>query len=160
METETLGLRERLHCISTVFTILSGHGSSLNIDPRRFYSYLYKDLFAFAQTKNTSELRLLINILMQALVNRHKNLEQSRLLGFMKRVSTLSLNLPHHGTLSILAVVRKFMQLGNKSRVLLDTENVGDGVYLPEIDEPEYANAHCSSLWELAALQVKYLKIV
>ena len=35
LEEGNLGLRERLNCIQTVFVILSGQGSALNIDPHR-----------------------------------------------------------------------------------------------------------------------------
>ncbi|KAG7232805.1 hypothetical protein INR49_008082 [Caranx melampygus] len=36
--------RESLHCIQTVFTILSGQGDVLNIDPLTFYTELYRML--------------------------------------------------------------------------------------------------------------------
>lgn len=45
-ENEHLGYREQLHCVETVFTILSGQGDVLNIDPYRFYTHLYKNLLA------------------------------------------------------------------------------------------------------------------
>lgn len=36
MEEGNLNLKDRLHCIQCVFTILSGQGSALNLDPYRF----------------------------------------------------------------------------------------------------------------------------
>lgn len=44
LENVELGYREQLHCIQTVFIILSGQGEVLNIDPARFYSHFYKNL--------------------------------------------------------------------------------------------------------------------
>lgn len=44
LRDEDLGYRERLHCVETVFAVLSGQGDVLNIDPTRFYSHLYKEL--------------------------------------------------------------------------------------------------------------------
>lgn len=44
LEDEDLGYREQLHCVETVFTILSGQGDILNIDPSRFYSHLYRNM--------------------------------------------------------------------------------------------------------------------
>lgn len=35
MEGGNLNLRDQLHCVQCVFTILSGQGSSLNLDPYR-----------------------------------------------------------------------------------------------------------------------------
>lgn len=46
LNSDELGYREQLHCVQTVFTILSGQGEVLNIDPARFYSHLYKNLLA------------------------------------------------------------------------------------------------------------------
>lgn len=44
LENEDLGYREQLHCVQTVFAVLSGQGDVLNIDPTRFYSHLYRNL--------------------------------------------------------------------------------------------------------------------
>jgi Protein involved in the nuclear export of pre-ribosomes len=46
LEHEPLGYREQLHCIQTVFTILSGQGEVLHIDPFRFYVHLYRNLLS------------------------------------------------------------------------------------------------------------------
>ncbi|PNF17218.1 hypothetical protein B7P43_G05235 [Cryptotermes secundus] len=46
LEHEPLGYREQMHCIQTVFTILSGQGEVLNIDPFRFYVHLYRNLLS------------------------------------------------------------------------------------------------------------------
>lgn len=35
MEEGNLNLKDQLHCIQCVFTILSGQGSALNLDPYR-----------------------------------------------------------------------------------------------------------------------------
>lgn len=37
-----LTVNEQLCCIKTIFVILSGQGSVINIDPVHFYSHLYK----------------------------------------------------------------------------------------------------------------------
>lgn len=44
MESGDLGHREQLHIVQTVFTILSGQGEMLTIDPIRFYAHLYRNL--------------------------------------------------------------------------------------------------------------------
>ncbi|GFG40146.1 hypothetical protein Cfor_08231, partial [Coptotermes formosanus] len=92
LEHEPLGYREQLHCIQTVFTILSGQGEVLHIDPFRFYVHLYRNL------------------------------------------------------LSVHAV-----------DILLDPDSsVGQGMYFPELEDPEYCNASNAALWELIALQRHY----
>lgn len=37
-----LNVNEQLCCIKTIFVILSGQGSVINIDPVHFYSHLYR----------------------------------------------------------------------------------------------------------------------
>lgn len=44
MAKGTLSYRQQLHCIETVFKILSGQGQFLNIDPLRFYTHLYRNI--------------------------------------------------------------------------------------------------------------------
>lgn len=36
MEENNLSLKDQLHCIQCIFTILSGQGLQLNLDPYRF----------------------------------------------------------------------------------------------------------------------------
>ena len=46
------------------------------------------------------------------------------------------------------------MQAFPKCDLLLDNDGQGSGVYLPELDEPEYCNPQNTSLWELHTLMV------
>ena len=48
MEEGNLNLKDQLHCIQCVFTILSGQGSALNLDPYRFYAHLYKNFIKYS----------------------------------------------------------------------------------------------------------------
>lgn len=48
-----------------------------------------------------------------------------------------------------------FLQTFPKTDLLLDNESQGSGVFLPELDEPEYCNAQNTALWELHALRVR-----
>ncbi|KAG8039718.1 hypothetical protein G9C98_000447 [Cotesia typhae] len=156
-----LGLRERLHCIQTVFTILSGHGSSLTIDPHRFYLHLYKILPDVHMARNEENCEILVHCLTQALINRRKRVTQARLNSFIKKILTVTLQLQHHGSLGLLGVVRKLLQLCKTTEILLDTDSsVGEGLYQPELDDPEYCNAHRTAAWELVALQRHYHSIV
>ncbi|XP_044010019.1 nucleolar complex protein 3 homolog, partial [Aphidius gifuensis] len=161
MEEKNLGLREQLHCIQTVFTILSGQGSALNIDPYRFYVHLYKNLLSINAGKNQQDCLIIIKILIQVLINRRKKITQNRLIAFIKRIATMSLQLQHHGSLGLLGIIKIIMHLTKSIEGLLDTDaNSGDGFYQPELDEPECCNAYCTSLWELVALQRHYHSVV
>ncbi|XP_026674168.1 nucleolar complex protein 3 homolog isoform X2 [Ceratina calcarata] len=161
MAEGNLSLRDQLHCIHCVFTILSGQGSALNIDPYRFYAHLYKILLNIHCGKTHSETEILIKVLVQALILRRKRITQSRLIAFIKRIAILSLQLQHNSALGVLGIIKQTMQLGKTADILLDTDcTSGDGLYQAELEEPECCNAHCSALWELTALQRHYHVIV
>ncbi|XP_015119168.1 nucleolar complex protein 3 homolog [Diachasma alloeum] len=161
MKDSNLGQREQLHCIQTVFTILSGQASTLSIDSYVFYIHLYKQLFNIHAGKTHDDCYIAINILLQVLINRRKNVSQNRLIAFVKRIMTIALQMQHHGTLGLLGLIKSIMQLDKNPHLLLDTDNTsGDGFYQAELDEPEYCNAHRSALWELTALQRHYHSIV
>lgn len=157
MEEGNLGLREQLHCIQCVFTILSGQGSALNIDPYRFYVHLYKHLLNVHCGKTQTETEIILKTLIQVLINRRKRITQKRLLAFVKRMTTLALQLQHHGALGLLGIIKQIMQLSKATNILLDTDcSNGDGVYQPEIEDPEYCNADSTALWELVPMQRHY----
>ncbi|XP_043505976.1 nucleolar complex protein 3 homolog isoform X1 [Polistes fuscatus] len=161
MEEGNLGLREQLHCVQCVFTILSGQGTLLNIDPYRFYVHLYKNLLNVYCGKTQDETEIILKTLIQVLINRRKRISPKRLVAFVKRMATLTLQLQHNGTLGLLCIIKQIMQLGKAVDVLLDTDYTsGDGFYQPEIEDPEYCNAHCSALWELVDLQRHYHPVV
>ncbi|XP_050594340.1 nucleolar complex protein 3 homolog isoform X2 [Bombus affinis] len=161
MEEGNLNLKDQLHCIQCVFTILSGQGSALNLDPYRFYAHLYKNLLNIHCGKTHIEMEVLIKILVQALIHRRKRITQRRFIAFIKRIAILALQLQHNSVLGILGIIKQSMQLGKMLDILLDTDSTtGDGFYQAELEEPEYCNAHCSALWELTALQRHYHSIV
>lgn len=161
METADLGYREQLHCVQTVFTILSGQGEVLNIDPLRFYGHLYRNIFVCNAGKNHEDFQIILKTLNEVLLKRRKNISQHRLMAFIKRVVTLSLHLMNHGTLAALGIVKNVMQLTSSLEILLDTDaSVGSGKYNAELDDPEYCNANCTALYEMAALIRHYHPIV
>lgn len=161
METGDLGYREQLHCIQTVFTILSGQGEVLNIDPLRFYGHLYRNLFVCNAGKNHSDLLIIIRTLVEVLLKRRKNITHHRLLAFIKRIVILSLQVLPHGSLACLSIVKNVMQLTSSLEIILDTDaSIGSGRYNPELDDPEYCNANCTALYEMSILSRHYHPMV
>ncbi|XP_069671581.1 nucleolar complex protein 3 [Periplaneta americana] len=157
LEQEQLGHREQLHCIQTVFTLLSGQGDFLNIDPFRFYKHLYCNLLIVNAGVNHRDLPVVLKTLNLALIHRRKRLTQQRIFAFTKRLATMAIQLLHNGSLGCLAIIRTIIQLNRSVDILLDPDSsVGQGVYFPELEDPEYCNASNSALWELVALQHHY----
>lgn len=161
MESVELGHREELHCIATVFTILSGQGEVLNIDPLRFYGHLYRNLLVVNAGQNHGDLLIVLRTLYAVMIRRRKHMSHGRLLAFVKRVATLSVQLLHHGTVSCLGIVKTVMQLTSSLESLLDTDTShGSGRYDAQLDDPEYCNAQCTALYEMATLGRHYHPIV
>lgn len=157
VEKVELGYREQLHCIQTVFTILSGQGEVLNIDPARFYTHLYKNMLRVNAGKSHVDIESVISTVENVLLKRRKNITHLRYLAFLKRLMTLSLQVQLHGSLGCLSIVRSALQLNTKLDVLLDPDNkVGSGKFDPEIIEPEFSNANGTSLFELTLLRRHY----
>ncbi|XP_013776685.1 nucleolar complex protein 3 homolog [Limulus polyphemus] len=161
IEKGELDGNEMLLCIHTVFTVLSGQGVALNIDPQRFYSYLYRTLLLVNAGKTAAHMPILFKCLDVMLLKRKKQLTHHRVLAFLKRLCTVSLQTSHEGTLGILAVVRTMMQSHKQADILLDPESSGgSGVYLPTLEDPEHCNASATALWELKFLQRHYHPVV
>nr|XP_033799371.1 nucleolar complex protein 3 homolog isoform X2 [Geotrypetes seraphini] len=155
-----LSYRENLHCIQTAFNILSGQGDVLNIDPLKFYTQLYKILFGLHAGATNDDIAIVLECLDLMLLKRRKQVSQQRALAFIKRLSTLALHVLPNSSTGILSTVRSLIQAFPKTDILLDNDCQGSGLYLPELDEPEYCNAQGTALWELHALQRHYHPVV
>ncbi|KAL6446957.1 hypothetical protein ACFW04_001383 [Cataglyphis niger] len=160
IEEDHLGLRQQLHCIQCIFTILSGQGAVLNIDPYRFYVHLYKNILKVHCGRTHAETEIVLKTLMQILIHQRKRISQTRLIAFVKRISILALQLQHNATLATLGILKQVMQFGKAAHILLDTDCIGNGQYQIEIEEPDHCNAHCTALYELVALQRHYHSVV
>lgn len=161
LKEEWVGYKEKLHCIQTVFSILVGQGEALNLDPTRFYTALYKDMLTVHASKNHSNFIILLQTLIVAVIKRHKKITTKRMIGFTKRLSTLSLQVLHNSSLSCMCLIKNLLQMHKTVDVLLDLDtSVGDGKFQPEIDDPEYCNAGTSALFEMNLLCKHYHPIV
>uniref|UniRef100_A0A671RCN4 Nucleolar complex protein 3 homolog n=1 Tax=Sinocyclocheilus anshuiensis TaxID=1608454 RepID=A0A671RCN4_9TELE len=148
-----LTYRESLHCILTSFHILSGQGDVLNIDPLKFYNHLYKTLLTLHAGGTNEDTAIVLQCLDVMLTKRRKQVTLQRAQGFLKRLSTLGLHLLPDSSVGILAANRALMHTFPKCDILLDNEMQGSGVYLPELDVPEYCNPQNTALWELHLLK-------
>lgn len=161
MENSELGYREQLHCVQTVFTVLSGQGEVLNIDPLRFYGHLYRNLLVCNAGKNHMDFVIILKTMNEVLVKRRKNITPRRMLAFLKRIAILSLQLQNNGTLACLGIIKTVMQLSSTVDQILDTDTShGSGQYDPMLDDPEYCNADCTALYEVSLLSRHYHPIV
>ncbi|XP_077992569.1 nucleolar complex protein 3 homolog isoform X2 [Glandiceps talaboti] len=156
IDSGELSNRECLHCILTTFRILSGQGQALNIDPSKFYTHLYKILFELHTEENSKDIPIALECLEVMINKRKKQVTLQRVLSFAKKLCTLALQVLPHETLACLAAVKSFLQMHTKCDILMDNDNTGSGVYLPQLEEPEHCNTHNTTLWEFYLLQRHY----
>ncbi|XP_054428852.1 nucleolar complex protein 3 homolog [Pteronotus mesoamericanus] len=160
IESGNLSYQESLHCVQTAFHILSGQGDVLNIDPMKFYTHLYKTLFKLHAGATNGGVEIVLQCLDVMLTKRRKQVSQQRALAFIKRLCTLALHVLPDSSIGILATNRILMHTFPKTDLLLDSDSQGNGVFLPELDEPEYCNAQNTALWELHALRRHFHPVV
>lgn len=131
----------------------------MNIDPMRFYGQLYKDLLLeLTRVLDDKSLvtPLFLKCIHKMIVARSKQVSQHRLLAFTKRLATLALHQDHPTALSFIASLRKLLLLTPKTELLYENEGLGSGVYLPEMEDPEYCKPEASALWDLHLLKNHY----
>lgn len=160
IESGDLSYQESLHCVQTAFHILSGQGDVLNIDPMKFYTHLYKTLFTLHAGATNDGIEIVLHCLDVMLTKRRKQVSHQRALAFIKRLCTLALQVLPNSSIGLLATTRILMHTFPRTDLLLDNESQGSGVFLPELEEPEYCNAQNTALWELHALRRHYHPIV
>lgn len=153
VQSGNLSNRESLHCIQTVFTILSGQGDVLNIDPLKFYSQLYSVLLQLHAGSSNEDVLITLRCVDAMFPRRRKHVTLQRVMSYLKRLSTLSLHTLPNASIAVLAANRMLLQTFPRCDALLDTEVQGSGCFLPELNEPEHSNAHNATLWELLLLQ-------
>ncbi|KAI5627412.1 nucleolar complex protein 3-like [Silurus asotus] len=155
-----LSNRESLHCILTAFHILSGQGEVLKIDPLQFYNHLYKTLLTLHAGASNEDTGIVLQCVDVMLSKRRKQVSLHRALAFLKRLNTLALHVMHDSCVGILATNRALIHTFPKCDIMLDNDMQGSGVYLPELDEPEYCNPQNTCVWELHVLKRHYHPMV
>ncbi|KAK5905402.1 hypothetical protein CgunFtcFv8_001370 [Champsocephalus gunnari] len=160
IQSGDLSTRESLHCIQTVFTILSGQGDVLNIDPLNFYSQLYRILLETHAGADNEDVVIVLRCVDAMLTRRRKQVSLQRAMAFIKRLSTQSLTLLPGGAAATLQSCRAALHAFPRCDFLLDNESQGSGFFLPELNEPEHCNAQNTALWELHTLKRHFHPVV
>ena len=153
---------QSIHCLNTVFTILSGEGSALNIDPQRFYTRLYTALNEFNLEKDDvgDNMQCLAECFDRMLVKRKKQLTLQRVMAFCKKLTMISLQSSAPAIMVYMTLLRILLQDHPQADCLLDEESFGSGKFDPSIEDPEFAHASSTLLWELHMLTRHYDPVV
>ena len=145
-----LSLHQNLFCLHTVFTVLSGEGSAINVDPQRFYALFYVTLLQLNQDnfKSQEDAKLLHDCFHEMVFKRKKSLTLARVTAFIKRLAVISVSRRNsHPMVGLfLSCIRIMMRDHVKAEILLDPESYGSGSYNPELNDPEFCNATSSRI--------------
>ncbi|KAG7452549.1 nucleolar complex-associated protein 3 [Guyanagaster necrorhizus] len=165
-------IHHRLLCIITAFDLLSGQGEALNIDLGDFITHLYALLQPLSLMPNIDSTppgspgrteKSLADKLFRAL----NVIFSPRTIGtmapswrsaaFAKRLLGAAFHWPPAVTLRTLSIVGGLLLKDEKLQSLLFTEERSlDGVYRPDIDDPQLCNPFGTTFWELYALRDNY----
>ncbi|CAE6465326.1 unnamed protein product [Rhizoctonia solani] len=163
-------LRQRLLCISTAFELLSGQGEALNIDLNEFVQHLYSLIIPLSLSANiesssqtsagksihlASSADLLFRALNKVFAPRTASMAHPpwRIAAFAKRILTASIHFPPASSVRALEFVHALIVKHPQLDALLGSEDrAANGVYRPDVDDPQLANAFASSAWEVQLL--------
>ncbi|KAG1905689.1 nucleolar complex-associated protein-domain-containing protein [Suillus fuscotomentosus] len=170
----TTDIQHRLLCIVTAFELLSGQGEALNIDLTDFINHLYAIILPvsvsmqvdapppsafvsnFGNSKPPSTADMLfraLNIVFSPRSSGNTAIHW-RSAAFSKRLLIASLNWPPSAALRALEFVESLVAKDPKLEALLSTEDRRvDGVYRPEVDDPQLCHPFGTCFWELSLLQ-------
>lgn len=154
-----LPLDASLNCILTAFATLHGPGKELKIDQKEYIVPLYQQIPRLIEESNSSDRRhnytdLVMQCVTAAFVKR-REFSVVRLAAFMKQLLTTALHTPAPTAAPLLAIVRQLLQRYPSVQQLLEDEQdvLTTGEYTPDAVDPELANPHATSGWELATLR-------
>lgn len=146
------------------------------MDLTHFSNYLYKLLPALAlspameeapkppgtqalaphlKPRSTSD--LLFRALTLVLTPKHGRPPSYLTAAFAKRLLTLALHAPSATSVKALAFVTTLLGLEDKLDAMLSTEEkAGDGIYRPDVEDPQLCNPFACVWWEIAVLEDRH----
>ncbi|WWD19680.1 hypothetical protein CI109_104142 [Kwoniella shandongensis] len=172
-------VRLRLLAIVTAFDLLSGQGEALNIDLADFINSLFTLLRPLSLdtgiedpptlppltklTSNAVHTLSTSGLLFRCLNSTFfspRNVSKSppyRTAAFAKRLVECALQFPPESARQAINFARALMSKEAKLEGMLDTEErMADGVYKPEMEDPQLCNPFATSLWEGGVLGDKH----
>ncbi|CAG8474317.1 4812_t:CDS:10 [Funneliformis caledonium] len=173
-----INTRKGLLCIITAFQLLSGQGEALNIDLKDFYTQMYTIIMPLAmnpymekseleqlkadegKVSNATYIATEQELLMKGIdfiLFKRKQIPTDRSAAFLKRLSIACMNWPSKTVLKCLTTMKKMIQRQSRLDALLSSDDRAvNGIYRPDLNDPELCNPFATSLWELNLLQKHY----
>ncbi|KAF8258615.1 nucleolar complex-associated protein-domain-containing protein [Lactarius quietus] len=155
----------QLSCIITAYELLSGQGEALNVDLSDFNTQLYALVQSLSLTPQldappaapTPTSDLLFRALDLAFAP-NAAVPPWRTAAFAKRLLTAALHWPGAVALRALEFVARLVVREPRLEALLSTEDrTVDGVYRPDVEDPQLSNPFTTSAYELHLLRTAHV---
>uniref|UniRef100_A0AC34QBD5 CCAAT-binding factor domain-containing protein n=1 Tax=Panagrolaimus sp. JU765 TaxID=591449 RepID=A0AC34QBD5_9BILA len=151
LDLQHLSVIDSLNCVKTVFIVLSGEGLALNIDPYKFYRCMYRIIpsipFEKSEKSKDERIEVLVESIVLMLNRRKKQVSLVRVAAYVKVLLAICFMLSTRHCAAVLACLRSlFISFPGLLRMVEeDTDVVMNGVYRPEVADPDICNALASS---------------
>lgn len=144
-----------LNCILTAFATLHGPGKELKIDQKEYITPLYQQIPRLIEESNGQRYTDLVMECVTAAFLKRREYSTVRLAAFVKQLLTTALHAPAPTAVPLVALVRQILQRYPSAQQMLENEQdvLTAGEYAPDAADPELANPHATSAWELAVLR-------
>ncbi|KAH9252798.1 hypothetical protein BASA81_009202 [Batrachochytrium salamandrivorans] len=155
-----------LQCILTVLQLLAAIKDAIKTDLLQFHTATYDMLSKLATRVPSTDLASLHSnphsdhskiglmlLVLEIMFQRPQDMAINRVASFVKRLSTVALNLTDNASIAALSVVHKIIMRLPRLHSLLDgEETIGSGVYKPYVQDVDLCNPFATSLWELTIM--------
>ncbi|CAD6193461.1 unnamed protein product [Caenorhabditis auriculariae] len=150
LSNKSLRLIDQLHCVHTVFVLLSGEGQILNVDPSKFYRIVYRLLNHIPFEKKFEQRLKVVTIATKTLdimlSERRKMVPLSRVAAFVKRILAICTVIDEKSALCFTSHVRSLFIAHPKLLTLVEEDESAEegssgGLFHPELDDPDVSNA-------------------
>lgn len=93
---------------------------------------------------------------LELMFDRSRKVASDRIASFVSRLAMLQLYLPPSGALACLHFMRIVFHRYPRVSQLLDLESTAPGAYLPELADPDHANAFSATSWQVLMQAASY----
>jgi nucleolar complex protein 3 len=147
-----LPLEAALNCILTAFQTLQGPGKEMNIDVKEYIVPLYTQLPRLVGDVNCRRHLPTVLLCLNAAFIKRREYSTIRVSAFWKQILTVSLHVPPHTAVPLIAFGRQLLQRYPVTHQMLENEQdvITSGEYTPDVEDPEHSNPLATSAWELA----------
>ncbi|KRZ44543.1 Nucleolar complex protein 3 -like protein [Trichinella pseudospiralis] len=157
LKTGKLPVIDALHCVYSVYQLLSNEGQALNVDPYYFQNCLYmlfrKIMNVKQRTLFIRQFELYLKCLDVIINKRRKEISKNRVAAYIKRMASAFHQMNEPELIASLLAIRSYFMSHPNLECMLDTEEQLANPYFSNVDDLEHCGAIACKLDELQELK-------